>query len=206
MRQIRDAGGRTCVVLIDHTGLADTTRGRGSNAVVAAMDTEIRVTKERRGVATVYTAEVTRDKAAPESDPATFGFTLWPVDVERPEGVAAPPVVVTGDAADRPLPEPTPDERQWYEIPLSELPDPLLDLRGPGKDAARDIYRVLLRIEHPDGSPLTDINGVLAEAAKQKIKGVRAHSRNSIVNGWARLRESGLIVQGSTAARWAAKT
>lgn len=98
----------------------------------------------------------------------------------------------------RPLPEPTPDEREWHEIPLSELPAPLLDLTGPGKYAALDIYRVLLRVEHPDGSSETDINGVLAEASKQKIKGVRAHSRNSIVNGWARLREAGLIVQGAT--------
>jgi hypothetical protein len=50
------------VVLVDHTGFGPQDRARGHSSVLAAMDTEIRVTYDRQnGVAT---AEVTRDKAA----------------------------------------------------------------------------------------------------------------------------------------------
>lgn len=58
---IRTASG-CCVMLIDHTGYAGN-RARGSSAGTAAMDTEIRVTKNEDRPALI-TAEVTRDKAA----------------------------------------------------------------------------------------------------------------------------------------------
>jgi hypothetical protein len=62
MRRALDAirtTGDACVTLIDHTGHGNDDRARGSSAVTAAMDTEIKVTKDDR----VITATVTRDKA-----------------------------------------------------------------------------------------------------------------------------------------------
>jgi hypothetical protein len=202
MRQIRDLGGRTCVALIDHTGLGDQSRGRGSNAVEGAMDTEIRVTKARQGSLTVFTAESTRDKAGSEDRPS-WTFTLWPVDVPREEGIEAPPVVEADDAALRAAPPPAPAERQWYEIPLLELPDPLLDLVGPGKEAARDAYRVLLGVNDPDGLTTAQVRDMLGEAVG-KVKSVRKYSKTSFNAGFASLKKQSLVGQGATPSRWVA--
>jgi hypothetical protein len=131
MREIRDLGERCCVALIDHTGIADESRGRGSNAVMAAMDTEIRVSKQQVGDTAVYTAQVTRDKAAAESDPATFNFTLWPqAGVERPDGVAAPPVVNTEDEVIKGLVRETGPRAEDVE-PI-EVPSDVTGYRGEG--------------------------------------------------------------------------
>jgi hypothetical protein len=71
MDAIREASGGA-VVIVDHTGVTDVTRGRGSNALEAAMDTEVRV--QRDGQSGYFTAQVTRDKA---SEPgASWAFRL----------------------------------------------------------------------------------------------------------------------------------
>jgi hypothetical protein len=166
------------------------------------MDTEIRVTKARQGSLTVFTAESTRDKAGSEDRPS-WTFTLWPVDVPREAGIEAPPVVEADDAALRELPPPTPAERQWYEIPLLELPDPLLDLIGPGKEAARDAYRVLLGVNDPDGLTTAQVRDMLGEAVG-KVKSVRKYSKTSFNAGFASLKKQSLVGQGATPSRWVA--
>lgn len=87
MDAIREASGST-VCLVDHTGLADQTRGRGSNAVTAAMDTEILVAYAD----SVATARVTRDKAGQVG--TEVSYELRAVEVDRPAGIAAPAVCV----------------------------------------------------------------------------------------------------------------
>lgn len=207
MRLIRDAGKRTAVVLVDHTGLADESRGRGSNAVTAAMDTEIRVGKRRMGQAVIYTATVTRDKASSEDDAAEFAFTLWPMDVERPEGVAQPPVVVWDDEVLKRDPVIAPIDRRWFEVPLLELPMALQEMVGSGSHAARDIYRVLMVTSDPDGLTSAQIKAALDQDAKAQ-KDVKVHSKASFMRGFARLKpteedpDSGFIAGGSTPSRW----
>ncbi len=96
MRAIKDAAGGACVLLIDHTGLSDATRGRGSNAVTAAMDTEIRVSLENG----TGTAEVTRNKAAIPG--ASWSYRLHTVaDVpDLDADVDAPAVIVAAERGD----------------------------------------------------------------------------------------------------------
>src|SRR5690349_19915392 len=103
------------------------------------MDTEIRVTKRRRAGAVIYEAEVTRDKASGEVDFPRFAFSLWPVDVERPDGVPEPPRVEWDDKLLEREPDIAPIDRRWWEVPLGELPFRLQEMRGSGDDAARSI-------------------------------------------------------------------
>ena len=144
MREIRDSGQRCCVALIDHTGIADESRGRGSNAVMAAMDTEIKVSKQRVGDADVYTALVTRDKAAAETDPARFDFTLWPQQgVDRPEGVAAPPVVNTEDEVIKHLDRETGPRAEDVEEII--VPPDVVGYRGEGHQLVVEVAETILR-------------------------------------------------------------
>lgn len=208
MRLIRDAGKDTAVVLIDHTGLADESRGRGSNAVTAAMDTEIRVSKARKaGVAVIYTAEVTRDKASAQDDAARFGFTLWGQDsVDRPEGVAPPPVVVWDDKILQGDPIIAQIDQRWWEVPDEALPDALVELKGNGDDAARSIFRMLMVTSDPDGLTRADVFGSITKDARDQRLKLRV-SVSTLKRGWARLKpgqelEEGYIVPGATPSKW----
>lgn len=89
-----------CVCLVDHTGLFDDSRARGSSAVQAAMDTEIRVTYKDR----IAEAKVTRDKAAEAGK--TWRYRLAAV------APAAVPVPLTdGEVVEGGFAE----HRQWHQ-------------------------------------------------------------------------------------------
>jgi hypothetical protein len=147
MRKIRDTASGACVVLVDHTGLRNEERARGSNAVTAAMDTEIRVSLDH--ASGLAQAEVTRDK---DAEPGQ----VWAYRLESVPGVPGlgrrrrPPAVVVpaqGDAA-----VPFGERREWWEAVGPELiPDAVAELHGNGSDAARDIFRVLLFMREDDG-------------------------------------------------------
>jgi len=117
MDAIRNASGRACVLLVDHTGLGDTSRRRGSNAGEGASDTEVRVTMDN-GVAT---AEVTRNKAAEPG--ASWSYRLRAVkDVPglRP-GTPDPAVCVTVDADEvAALTQFDTDPRAWMNAPVPQ--------------------------------------------------------------------------------------
>jgi hypothetical protein len=136
LRAIRDAAAGACVLLVDHTGLFDETRGRGTNAVMAAMDTEILVTRDRSGLAS---AKVTRDKAA---DPGyTAYYRLHAVeDVPRKPGVKAPAVCLetqrdTGE-------DPFGTDEDWFVIGVP-LPDDVVAWKGKGRAAVPALARYM---------------------------------------------------------------
>lgn len=150
--ELREAcDGNVC--LIDHTGLVDITRARGSSAVLAAMDTEVRVTLDRD--AGIATAEVTRDKAA---EPGTS----WSYRLHRVLGVPslrpgtptpAVPVPVAGGAAGGPFAGLHP---AWWQDDI-QVPDRVAQIGGSGSDAAREIFRVLFFVDDPDGVTFSEV-------------------------------------------------
>jgi hypothetical protein len=151
MRAIRDASDAS-VVLVDHTGLTDATRGRGSNAVEAAMDTEIKVQRDDNGICT---ATVTRDKAAEPG--TTWCYTLRHVlDVPGVREGSKPPAVCQMQARVDEDPFAMRAREWWqHEIPL---PDEVAELSGGQSDVARDIFRVLWFMgEHEAGVTMSVI-------------------------------------------------
>lgn len=103
-----------CVSLIDHTGYSNTDRGRGSSAVMAAMDTEIKVEKDGNRV----TVEVTRDKARPEGTTVDFTLRWYP-----------PAAVLQLNEGDRPK-----VSGDWRAFDLPErLRTQIAEYSGPGE-------------------------------------------------------------------------
>jgi hypothetical protein len=127
MDAIREASGAN-VTLVDHTGLTDTTRGRGSNAVTAAMDSEVRVTFADG----VGTAEVTRDKAGETGLTVSYRLQAVP-EVPRPHGIAAPAVCVPTTA--QPASSKFSTQTPWWDLNSWPLPGDVLDYRGRGSAA-----------------------------------------------------------------------
>lgn len=188
MRAIRDAAGGACVLLIDHTGISDTSRGRGSNAVTAAMDTEVRVSLDRAtGLAS---AEVTRDKDAEPGE--VFAYRLQSVtDVPGLEGRRRPPAVVVPAAGDDAIP--FGERREWWlHQDPALVPDVVAELTGPGSDAARDIFRVLAFMDESAGvtSP------VLMRACNQRPGA--AYSEPTLRRGRVALERIGVVEAVST--------
>jgi hypothetical protein len=140
MDALREISG-ACICLVDHTGILDQTRGRGSNAVTAAMDSEIRV-----GVTDdVATAEVTRDKAGVTGEKVSYRL-LTIEDVPTPADIRKPAVcdpvevstVVSNPAADEAW-------KEWRDPALWPLPLDVAELAagGSGKTAIPDVARYM---------------------------------------------------------------
>lgn len=182
MRAIRDAAAGACVVLVDHTGLTDTTRGRGSGAVTGAMDTEVRVTRDSGP----GTAEVTRDKAAEPG--ASWSYTLRAVpDVPRAAGISAPAVCVpvAGERAARFV-----DPGEVWNDPLSwPLPADVAGLTGRGAKAARHIA-LYMRTHAADldgtGESRTEVVKVMRQIRGND--GQPLYGDDTVIrHGWSRL-------------------
>jgi hypothetical protein len=192
MDQLRQAGGQdgsgATVVLIDHTGLMDPTRGRGSNAVEAAMDTEIRVARQDDGS---IVAEVTRDKAAEVGRQWTY--RLASVDLGGSDGGVwgggnsdsdeQRPAVVRPVAAEQASPF-LRDEAWW----LIELPEnlPVLPSNVAG-NAARSIVRLLLAINGDDGLSKPQLVTQLGENRGQTF------GRSTVYAAVAMLKKMGIL-------------
>ena len=135
LHKLQVAADGCAIVLIDHAGLADGTRTRGSNAQVGGMDTEILVTDDRG----LRTAEVTKDRSAPLG--ARWLYRLHQIDeVARDAYVAAPAVCIEAQPDSGPLRPRTP----WPDMRLSDdLEKAIMDKGGRVKGAARDVVRLL---------------------------------------------------------------
>lgn len=154
---IREAAGGAAVILIDHSGLNATGRVRGSNAQIGGVDTEIMVIEDRESG--LRLAEMTRDKNA-RKDAPEWCFRLRSVeDVPREPGEPCPAVCVPAERDGTPFIRPGED---WWTDPLpGEVADLITDARYAkgseagkamrGKDAARDIVRVLRSIGSVEG-------------------------------------------------------
>lgn len=189
------------VVLIDHSGLGDDSRVRGSNAQLGGIDTEIMVEKGDEGL---RIAHVTRDKGAPEGDFAEWCFRLAQVDtVERPKGMAAPAVCIPSER-DRPFA----DDRPWW---VHELPEdiPAHELVKGSPPAVRkccaDLMRLLRSIGDLEGAHTT--GQLVTMLNERKVPHDQRHRRATAHTAVKVLREAAMIESGlgSTTAspKWA---
>lgn len=172
---IRLAAGVECnVTLIDHTGLNDTTRGRGSNAVEAAMDTEIKVVCEA-GIATV---EVTRDKNAEPGH--RLSYRLEPVTaIVGPDG-KHPAVVVPCDDQEAVVTFGHPDD--WQQDHPA-LPSDILEYRGDGYGAVKELARFMR------ARARGDIGVSRLEARQAVMERYPAIKKDTIYRAWSALVE-----------------
>lgn len=182
LHSIRRAAGGCAIVLIDHSGLGNGDRVRGSNAQQGGVDTEVKIVNDEG----TRVATVTRDKSAPVGT-VEWTFRLAQVDaVPRPAGVAAPAVCVPDDRT--PLPRAAVD---WW---LDELPAEVDELRGRGRAAALDLVRVMRAAGGDRGHTVAELRSMLAE-------GPREHARSAVAAGLVLLAEAGLTEAGQTAQR-----
>lgn len=185
LHTIRRAAGGTCVVLIDHTGLNDTTRVRGGNAQRAAMDTEVRI---MRGEGGVSTATITRDKSGfDEGDPPSWSYRLAPVpSVPAPPKMMTPAVVV--DAV-RPATRATPLIDSCWDIPTRALPALVRDVDATAgqRNAAQDVFRALVEARDTHGMSKAAITALLGSCP-------RRHGRTTVFGAVAALTDAGVLV------------
>lgn len=136
---IREAAGGAAVVLIDHSGLADDSRTRGSNAQKGGVETEIRVINENG----IRQAEVTRDKSG--ADGAQWLFKLVQVEgVARPVDVDAPAVCVPLNEDDVTVMAPDFERDDNWNDPLQAvLPDDIQIFSGKGANAIKPLARFM---------------------------------------------------------------
>lgn len=195
------------VVLVDHTGFGPQDRARGHSSVLAAMDTEIRVTYDRQnGVAT---AEVTRDKAAEIGRQWQYRLSTvqLPTNDELVTHSAAVPVPMTeGDHG------PLVPDRAWQydELPESVVAAlralegqhcgrPFTDCPKDGHQratvaAANNIYRVLRAKAGAVGLTRADIKAELDTAG--------IYAKTAFHAALNALSAHELITKGETGARF----
>lgn len=189
LHKMREAAGGCAVILIDHSGLGDDTRTRGSNAQKGGVETEIKVTNDNN----TRRVEVTRDKSG--SDGAQWLFKLIQVEgVPRPVNVDAPAVCVPLDKNEvwSGNDDPLRDDTLW-SILRDELPEPVTGLFGAEGDAACDIFRVLsyLNQEAPVGAM------TFPEIFKHVKESPRAHKPTTARRGLLALKKKGVLEDGS---------
>lgn len=175
---LRRAAGGACVVLVDHTGLHDTTRARGSNAQQGGIDTEVMVSDTGTGVRLV---EMTRDKASGAG--ADWAFRL--------KGVGPAAVCIPLTDAERTVPWAAGEG--WWRHDHDLVPDEVASLGGKGRSAARDIFRVLRYVDPLDGLTAAQLWAMVGE-------GPREHARSAFFAGLAQLQSAAIVVTGRTPA------
>jgi hypothetical protein len=193
LHQMRELAGGAAVILIDHSGLGDDSRVRGSNAQKGGVETEIRVTNDNG----TRRAEVTRDKSGVEG--AQWLFRL--VKVDGPWGVdAEPPAVcvpVNKDEIWTGSGEPL--RSSWWEaMPRNELPERVGSMSDKMGEAAGDIFRLMVYInasgtlaELPFGALFTQVN-----------EGPRDHKRSTLYAALGALEAAGIASKGSTDSKY----
>jgi hypothetical protein len=192
IEQLQKAAGGCAVILIDHTGLNDDTRTRGSNAQQAGADTEILVVNEDG----LRVAEVTKDRFAELG--TRWLYRLHQVDeIQRDKWVDAPAVCIPADY------DPVASLPDWWLIELPEdrvekITHALNDKGQPaeGKAAAKDIVRLMLKVRSEQGLTETEMFQMIKEKPVIKPRRGRAplpHSRSSVGAGRTLLERIGAI-------------
>lgn len=120
----------------------------------------------------------------------------WPIrlaDVPQigPKGSAVIEIGdVAGGASLLPL---TP---RWHDLDAVMVPAEVINLNGRGREAARDIFRILAYVNEPDGLTAGEIRSALAEHTDA------GYSRSVAFAGMALLKSKNIIVTGSTDSRY----
>ncbi|HEY9413528.1 MAG TPA: AAA family ATPase [Pseudonocardia sp.] len=139
LHRLRRVAGGAAVVLIDHSGLTDDSRTRGSNAQKGGVETEVRVTEE----AGFRKAEVTRDKSGQVG-------TQWLYKLEqlnnipRPPDLDPPAVCVAVDPTDLDSLAPFGGRYEsWNDLSQPPVPDDIVTYRGAGASALNALARFM---------------------------------------------------------------
>jgi hypothetical protein len=180
-----------CVVLIDHTGKTNAEEARGSSAVKAAMDTEVRVDNDGQRPAKI-TVEVTRDKADEAGKTWEFMLRAHPLDEGKPAAVLLP----IGDDVDLPAARELPSdvERRWLTAELP-MPTTVLDYEGPGQAAVADLAKFMAHdagVADPDGIGVTRVQAASALSVRRLGK-TSGHSDAAVRRAWSALRGMGYL-------------
>lgn len=138
LHRLRRAADGAAVVLIDHSGLHDDSRTRGSNAQKGGVETEIRVTEEPG----FRKAEVTRDKSGQIG--AEWLYTLKQLPhIPRPADLDPPAVCVAVDPADLASSTLFGQYENWNDPAQPSVPDDVVAYRGPGSSAIKALARFM---------------------------------------------------------------
>lgn len=176
---IRKAAG-CCVLLVDHTGY-EGSRARGSSAGTAAMDTEIRVTKDDERPALI-TAEVTRDKAAEAG--LTYAWRLVP---EHPAAALVPTDVPDGSGPTTGPPDWSTDDRA-LPIPIEQA-----ELGKLLHDDVRALARYARMTAGQNGVSRADTFSALKIVRGKDIGRSLPACRDGIRRAWDWLTEKGYL-------------
>jgi len=139
LHRIRDTAKGAAVVLIDHSGLTDDSRVRGSNAQKGGVETEVRVTNEN-GIRYV---EVTRDKSGSEGTQWAFKLVQVPSVLHGPD--VDPPAVCVPLEEDE-IRAVAPDferDDNWNDPLQPILPDDIQVFSGKGANAIKPLARFM---------------------------------------------------------------
>lgn len=176
-----------CVVLVDHTGLADDTRTRGSNAQKAMVATEVRVTVD----GAIRTAEMTRNTAG--AVVGAWSFELRPVpDAPHPPDTDTPVVAVP---TSRGAGEGLELRSSCWGIPRHVLPSKVAEIGGAEGEAACDIFRALVEAQDRAGLTVSQIRALLAESPRE-------HSRTRTYAAVAELGKRGVLDEVAGTKSW----
>jgi len=200
MREIRDAAGGACVLLVDHTGIADESRGRGSNAVTAAMDTEIRVAMGN-GIAS---ARVTRNKAA---QPGTvWTYKLQSVadvpGLDKDADVPAVCVEAQGDDVTE-----LAGHGDVWATSGPRLPGDVEEWKGIGRGSIRELARFMRysTASQQDGAGFSFVDALRAlETHYRDERGRPMHKRDTVQRAWNALAGSdlGRLAPANASGKW----
>lgn len=182
LHSIRQAAGGAAVVLIDHSGLTDDSRTRGSNAQKGGVETEIKVSDENG----VRKAVCTRDKSGEIGTEWIYKLVQVP-EVLRPRGVTAPAVCVPADAATV-ASSPFRTTMENWSDPILDLPRDIVTYSGAGASALKELARFM----RYNG---TGEVGPNLQAARKAVRetyrrdGKPVHSESTINRAWEALIE-----------------
>lgn len=195
LHALRMAADSCAVVLVDHSGLTDDSRTRGSNAQKGGMDTEVRVVELDGGI---REATVTRDKSGVVG--RTWHYKLRSVDgVPVPPDMTTPAVCVPVEDA---LSTVTPFRRteDWNDPDQAMLPTDVAGYNGKGRAAINAVAR-FMRHSAVGGLGMTMVQ---ARKAVRSVyvdeRGKAQWSEDSVDRAWGALRDLGRIdpAEGNT--------
>lgn len=183
---IRRATG-ACVLLVDHTGLGDQDRARGSNSQKAMVATEIKLSVDGG----IRTAEITRNTAGSVAGSWSFELQRVP-EAPHPPGTDIPVVPVpTARGAGEGLEL----RSSCWGIPRHALPEKVAGIGGAEGEAACDVFRALVEAQDRDGLTVAQIRGLLAESPRE-------HSRTRLYAAVNKLDELGVLEHAPGGKSW----
>lgn len=189
LHRIRETAGGAAVILIDHSGLGDDSRTRGSNAQKGGLETEVRVTNDN-GIRRV---EITRDKSG--ADGAQWLFKLKQVEgVARPVNVDPPAVCVAVDQSEIYVGGAglLHDDTCWNVL-REDLPELVADMGGKIGEAACDLFRLLAYLNQEaaaDEMTMAQLIGYLNESPRE-------HSKTTANTALLKLTAEGVVARGN---------